>query len=145
MHECNALGKFVQLGQALCLSSLVTPFNMQLTHRKCGTDEGQMRNLIGYLVAARGEQRAVARKFVDRSPRFRCDQFLCSDLLRGLGSCEQDPRAVDSSFGVLAGSDLSRGVPAREPRTIIQAGEDRTDDGSGRFAGAIPPNFGALA
>jgi hypothetical protein len=59
MHECNGVAKFrpaPPMTRALCLSSQSAPFNMRSTYRKCGADEGQMRGLIGYLVAGRGHR-----------------------------------------------------------------------------------------
>jgi hypothetical protein len=85
-----------------------------------------MRKLIGRLVAARGAEGAVARKFVDSSPQFRRDQFLCRHALFS---------------HVPAGSDLG-GVPSRGPKTVILAGKDRTVAAWGGLAGVILP--GAL-
>lgn len=82
MHECNGAVNFRShpaWARALCLSSQSAPFNMRSTYRKCGADEGQMRELIGYLVAREGAEQAAARVAVGISQRFLCEHFLCKD------------------------------------------------------------------
>jgi hypothetical protein len=42
---------------------------------QCGAVEGQMRGLIGYLVAGRGTEQAAARMAVGIHHRFRCKKY----------------------------------------------------------------------
>src|ERR1700730_6152313 len=60
--------------RALCLSSQSAPYIMRSTCRKCGADEGQMRKLIGYLVARKGAEQAAARMAAGISQQFLCKE-----------------------------------------------------------------------
>ena len=119
MHECNGCGKFVQMSWAHCLSSQITAFNMSSTHRQCGADEGQMRKLIGHLVAAGGDVGAVAAKFVPSSPQSECgaqalrDSALIYSISADLAANASSDASVDAPGMIVraravAGSMLPR-------------------------------------
>lgn len=77
MHECNGFAKFrscMPSARAVCLSSQSAPFNINSTRRKCGTDEGQMRERIGYLVACRGAEQTAVRTAVGIPQRYPCGE-----------------------------------------------------------------------
>jgi hypothetical protein len=88
---------------------------------QCGANEGQMRELIGYLVACRGAEHAAARMAADIPQRFLRKQFLCEPFL-----CKGD--RADHALSVRTGS----------PIRIVYSGETFTDDAREEVAGAIP-------
>src|SRR5271169_4567479 len=80
----------------LCLSSQPAPFIMPATYRSVGADEGQMRKLIGYLVARNGAEGAVVRV---------ADGIFLAD-------------------NILTGSALTGSVRVCSPITTINSGEN---------------------
>jgi hypothetical protein len=80
------------------LSSQEAPFNMNQPTASVGLNEGQMRELVGYLVARDGDEQAAVRTAVAISQRILCEPILCED--------DRAERALihDESIGTLAGS-----------------------------------------
>src|ERR1700751_5285158 len=66
----------------LCLSSQSAPFNMRVTYRSVGADEGQMRELMGYLVARNGGDEETAARMVAGIPQRILRGHLCRLFLR---------------------------------------------------------------
>src|SRR5579862_4636832 len=88
------------VARAVCLSSRSAPFNMNSTRRKCGADEGQMREWIGYLVAHGGAEQAVARTAVGIPQRYLC----------GEDRAYRAHASMDASIGVLDGFDVCESI-----------------------------------
>jgi hypothetical protein len=134
MHECNGAAKFVGLRrqrEAPCLSSQSAPFMMCPTYRKCGTDEGQMRDLIGHFVARKGAERGAARIALGVSNEFlRRDEG--ADCIHALID-EDSIRA-----GIIADDAATGGVATGSPISIVYAGEEILDPAILEIAGAIP-------
>jgi hypothetical protein len=118
MHECNGSRNFVRIRRRrerfACLLNLRRSICDQ-SAASAGLDEGQMRELIGYLVACRGAEGAAARMAVGIPQQFLCEQSLC----------EED------------------GAQTGTPITIVYAPENCTDDAVEETAGAMP-SFGVL-
>jgi hypothetical protein len=95
---------------------------------ECGADEGQMGELIGYLVACRGAEEAAARMAVGIS-----QQIVCKED-RGGALIEED--SIDSGMATLhpAGGG---------PITIVYGRENITEPAIKAIAGANP-EFGVL-
>jgi hypothetical protein len=121
------------MAQAPCLSSRSAPFNMQSTRRKCGADEGQMREIIGYIVARRGAEEASVR--TDAFAPQRHEQFLCKPLLRK----DRADDALNDDESIGARTDSAR---TGSPITIIYAREIYTGAAVDEIA-AIP-GFGVF-
>jgi hypothetical protein len=139
MHECNGVAKFrppSPVTQALCLSSQSAPVNMPSTHRKCGVDEGQMRELIGYLVASRSTEQAAARTAVGIHQRFRCEQFLCKEEVACSADC-RFPGVATGSTWVPTESHLTDSAQTDTPIRIIYAAERFSHDAIEAIASAI--------
>src|SRR5260370_29869698 len=79
MHECNGAAKFVRIRmwreRFACLLNLRRSLCDQPA-ASVGANEGQMRELNGYLVACRGADAAAARMAVGISRSILCKQFL---------------------------------------------------------------------
>jgi hypothetical protein len=95
---------------------------------ECGADEGQMNELIGYLVACRGAEESAARMAVGIS-----QQFVCKE---GRGGALIDEDSIDSGMATLhpAGGG---------PITIVYGRENITEPAIKAIAGANP-EFGLL-
>jgi hypothetical protein len=136
MHECNGIAKFVShasAARALCLSSQSAPFMMPSTRRKCGTDEGQMRDLIGHLVAPKGAEVEAARIAVGSF-----QEFLRRDGVDRVHALI-DKRSIDAAAFTRDPATLRvvGGAATDSPITIAYASEDIPDPANLQIAGAI--------
>jgi hypothetical protein len=145
MHECNGVAKFrppPPVTPALCLSSQSAPFNMRSTRRKCGAVEGQMRQLIGYLVAGRRTERAAARMAVGIHHRFPCEPFRRKEYPTHSADCTFPGVAVDCArFPTESRSTDS--AKSGTPITNIYVAERFSRHAIEKIASAIP-RFGVF-
>jgi hypothetical protein len=114
---------------------------MPATYRSVGANEGQMRELIGYLVASGGAEDAAAWMAAGISQRVLCRQFVCKHFL-----CEQVIRRqvtharTDTvpTNSILTDNVLTDSVGTGSPITIIYSRESFADDAIEEIASAIP-------
>jgi hypothetical protein len=165
MHECNGVAKFVPMTRwrecFACLLNLHRSLCEQPA-ASVGANEGQMRELIGYLVACRGAEDAVARMTAGipqriLSKQFICKQFLCKESPAGRALIGQESISSGTTFGKATGithtptdnililadrvlTDSVRTDSARtgSPITIVYSRENFTGDAVEEPAGAIP-------
>jgi len=91
-----------------------------------------MRELIGFLVARGGAERAAARMAVGIHHRFPCEQFPCKDDR----ACRA--HAAIGRTSVRTESALADSPASGTPIKIIYAREKFPRDAIEKFAGAIP-------
>jgi hypothetical protein len=98
------------VARLLCLSSQPAPFIMPATYRSVGANEGQMRNLMGYLVACNGAEDAVVRV---ADGIFLTDDILTDSALTG-SVWPGKPIAIicsDENFAGGATADTAGAIP----------------------------------
>jgi hypothetical protein len=117
---------------------------------QCGANEGQMRELIGYLVACRGAEHAAARMAADIPQRFLRKQFLCEPFLCKGDRADHaliDDESISAGIAIgkapsvlhtLTDNILTEGVRTGSPIRIVYSRENFTDDAREEVAGAIP-------
>jgi hypothetical protein len=137
MHECNGFAKFACVTSRrglLCLSSQSAPFNMRVTYRSVGADEGQMRELMGYLVARNGGEAAAAR-MVACFPQRMLRGHLAIGAAPGIAHSPTDTSQADA-----IGTDGAQAESVRtgSPIAIVYSGDSFMDDAIEDIAGAIP-------
>jgi hypothetical protein len=163
MHECNGVAKFARIRRPrerfACLINLRRSLCDQPA-ASVGANEGQMRELNGYLVACRGAEAAAARMAVGIPRSFLCKQFLRKEeradyvlidhaLIdeESIGACIAIGKASSITHTLtnnnLIDRALTDSVRTSSPITIIYARENLTDDAVEEIARAIPA-FGAL-
>jgi hypothetical protein len=113
---------------------------MRSTCRKCGADEGQMRELIGYLVARRGAERVAARVAAGITQQFLCEEDR-ADRVHAL--IDDESIGVYISIGKTAIRDTTDSARTDSPITFIYARESFTDAAVDETAGATP-SFGVF-
>jgi hypothetical protein len=114
-----------------------------------------MRELIGYLVASNGAERAVARRAGGGHQQFQCKQFLCKQFPRKEDLIGGESIGTDTTTGqaptfahpmiahpmiahFMADNILTDRVRSDSPITVFYAGQSLTGDATDGVAGAMP-------
>jgi hypothetical protein len=109
---------------------------------QCGAVEGQMRELVGYLVAGRGTEQAAARMAVGIHHRFPCEPFRCKEYPAQSADCTFPGVVVDSTR-VPTESHSTDSAKTGTPITNIYAAERFSRHAIEAIASAIP-RFGVF-
>jgi hypothetical protein len=109
---------------------------------QCGAVEGQMRELIGYLVAGGGTEQAAARMAVGIHHRFPCEPFPCKKYSAHSADCTFPGVVVDNTR-VPTESHPTDSAKTGTPITNIYAAERFSRHAIEAIASAIPL-FGVL-
>jgi hypothetical protein len=158
MHECNGVSKFARIARRRWRLACLLNLHRSLCDQPAasvGANEGQMRQLIGYLVAFRGAEDAAARMAAGNSLRLLCKHFPRKKWKQRLckgGHTRIDDKSIGAGIAigkassithaptgsVLTDKVLADSAPTSSPITIVYARENFADEAVEEIAGTVP-------